>query len=80
MIAHRYRFVRDPYERFVSLYLLARRRATSPGVSSSTTSSRKALLDRLEELEDIEDLKKIRHQPTRPLADLLRELRLDGGL
>ncbi|WP_419942189.1 hypothetical protein [Candidatus Palauibacter sp.] len=41
MIAHRYRFVRDPYERFVSLYLLARLRATSPGVSSSTTSSRK---------------------------------------
>ena len=39
-----------------------------------------ALLDRLEELEDIEDLKKIRHEPTRPLADLLRELRLDGGL
>ena len=33
-----------------------------------------ALLDRLEELEDIEELKKIRHEPTRPLA----EPKLDG--
>ena len=39
-----------------------------------------ALLDRLEELEDIEDLKKIRHEPTRPLADVLRELGIDGSL
>ncbi len=39
-----------------------------------------ALLDRLEELEDIEDLKKIRHEPTRPLADVLGELGLDGSL
>lgn len=39
-----------------------------------------ALLDRLEEFEDIEDLKRIRHEPTRPLADVLRELGLDGGL
>ena len=37
-----------------------------------------ALLDKLEELEDIEDLKKIRHEPTRPLADVLAELDLDG--
>jgi hypothetical protein len=37
-----------------------------------------ALIDRLEELEDIEDLKKIRHEPTRPLAELLAELDLDG--
>lgn len=37
-----------------------------------------ALLDRLEELEDIEALKKIRHEPTRPLADVLKELKLDG--
>lgn len=37
-----------------------------------------ALLDRLEELEDVDDLKSIRHEPTRPLADLLAELRLDG--
>ena len=33
-----------------------------------------ALIDRLEELEDVEDLKKIRHEPTRPLADVLAEL------
>ncbi len=37
-----------------------------------------AILDRLEELEDIEDLNAIRHEPTRPLADVLAELRLDG--
>jgi hypothetical protein len=37
-----------------------------------------ALLDKLEELEDVEDLKKIRHEPTRPLSDLIRELGLDG--
>ena len=37
-----------------------------------------ALIDRLEELEDIEDLKKIRHEPTRPLAEVLAELGLDG--
>jgi hypothetical protein len=36
-----------------------------------------AILDRLEELEDIEDLKAIRHEPTRPLAEVLAELRLD---
>ena len=39
-----------------------------------------ALLDRLEELEDIEDLKRIRHEPTRPLSDVLAELKLDGKL
>lgn len=37
-----------------------------------------ALIDRLEELEDIEDLKKIRHEPARPLKDVLAELGLDG--
>ncbi len=37
-----------------------------------------ALIDRLEELEDIEDLKQIRHEPTRPLAEVLRELELNG--
>ena len=36
-----------------------------------------ALLDRLEELEDVEDLKAIRHEPTRPLAEVLADLRLD---
>jgi serine/threonine protein kinase HipA of HipAB toxin-antitoxin module len=39
-----------------------------------------ALLDRLEELEDIEDLKALRHEPTRPLSEVLRELKLDGKL
>ena len=39
-----------------------------------------ALLDRLEELEDIEDLKRIRHESTRPLSDLLAELKLNGAL
>jgi len=37
-----------------------------------------ALIDRLEELEDVEDLKSIRHEPTRPLAEVLAELDLDG--
>ena len=37
-----------------------------------------ALLDRLEELEDIDDLKRIRHEPTRPLADVIQRLQLDG--
>jgi hypothetical protein len=39
-----------------------------------------ALLDRLEELEDVEDLKTLRHEPTRPLSDVLRDLKLDGKL
>lgn len=39
-----------------------------------------ALLDRLEELEDIEELKNLRHESTRPLADVLGELKLDGKL
>jgi len=39
-----------------------------------------ALIDRLEELEDVEDLRQIRHEPTRPLADVLAELGLDGDL
>ena len=36
-----------------------------------------ALLDRLEELQDIEDLKQIRHEPTRPLSEVLKDLELD---
>ncbi len=39
-----------------------------------------AILDRLEELEDVEDLKAIRHEPTRPLSEVLSELKLDGSL
>ena len=37
-----------------------------------------ALFDRLEELEDVEYLKQIRHEPTRPLAEVLKELKLNG--
>ena len=39
-----------------------------------------ALLDRLEELEDVEELKQIRHETTRPLAEVLKELKLNGRL
>ena len=39
-----------------------------------------AVLDRLEEFEDVEDLKAIRHEPTRPLADVLAELKLHGAV
>jgi hypothetical protein len=39
-----------------------------------------ALIDKLEELGDIEDIKKIRHEPTRPLADVIRDLGLDGAI
>jgi hypothetical protein len=39
-----------------------------------------ALLDKLEELEDIEDIKRIRHEPTRGLSEILRDLKLDGTL
>jgi hypothetical protein len=39
-----------------------------------------AVLDRLEEFEDVEDLKAIRHEPTRPLADVLAELKLNGSV
>ena len=36
-----------------------------------------ALIDKLEELADIDDLKKIRFEPTRPLADVVRDLERD---
>ena len=39
-----------------------------------------ALLDRLEELEDREDLKRLRHETSRPLAEVLKELKLHGSL
>ena len=32
------------------------------------------LSDRLEELQDIDDLKRIRHEPTRPLAEVLQDI------
>jgi hypothetical protein len=38
-----------------------------------------ALLDKLEELEDLEDLRILRREPTRPLRDVLRDLK-SGGL
>ena len=33
-----------------------------------------AIVDRLEELEDLENLNRIRHEPTRPLEEVLAEL------
>lgn len=39
-----------------------------------------AIIDRLEELQDVEDLRAIRHEPTRPLRDVLAELQLDDAL
>jgi hypothetical protein len=39
-----------------------------------------ALLDKLEELEDVEDLKKIRREATKPLSEILEDLKLDGKL
>ena len=30
------------------------------------------------ELEDVDDLRRLRHEPTRSLADVIRELHLDG--
>ena len=53
---------------------------TRAGVRGSGGGGQEALLDRLEELEDIEDLKKIRHEPTRPLEDVLSDLGLDGSV
>ena len=39
-----------------------------------------ALLDKLEELEDIEDVKRIRFEPTKSLAAVVKKLKLDGKL
>jgi predicted DNA-binding protein len=39
-----------------------------------------AILDRLEELEDVEDLRSIRHEPTRPLSEVVAELNLDESV
>ena len=36
-----------------------------------------ALIDRLEELEDIEDVKQLRHEPTRPLREVLTKIGLN---
>jgi hypothetical protein len=40
----------------------------------------RALLDRLEEIEDTEDVRRLRTEPTRPLADVVRDLKRDGLL
>ena len=37
-----------------------------------------ALIDRLEELEDVEDLREVRHEPTRPLHEVLADIGLNG--
>ena len=37
-----------------------------------------ALVDRIDELEGLDDIKRISQEPTRPLADVIRELRIDG--
>ena len=39
-----------------------------------------ALLDKLEELEDAESLKTVLCEPTRPLGEILKDLKLDGKL
>lgn len=39
-----------------------------------------ALIDKLEELADIEDIKKMRREPTRPLADVIRDLGLEDAI
>ncbi|MCK5448334.1 MAG: ribbon-helix-helix protein, CopG family [Gemmatimonadetes bacterium] len=39
-----------------------------------------AILDRLGELVNMEDLKAIRREPTRPLSEVLAELKLDGEI
>ena len=69
-----------------SRIVLALVRGETPAASWITISSsgeaigyfvQEALIDRLEELEDIEDLKTIRHEPTRPFAEIVAELGLD---
>ena len=39
-----------------------------------------ALLDKLEELEDVEDLKTLLCEPTRPLPEILTDLKLNGKI
>jgi hypothetical protein len=39
-----------------------------------------ALLDKLEEIEDLEEIKRLRTEPTRPIEEIVRDLKLDGLL
>jgi hypothetical protein len=39
-----------------------------------------ALIDKIEELADMDDIKIIRREPTQPLADVIRDLGLDGTI
>ena len=39
-----------------------------------------ALVDKLEELEDIEDLNSLRREPSRPLSEVLKDLKADGKI
>jgi len=39
-----------------------------------------ALLDKLEELEDVLDVEALRQEATRPLAEVLKDLKRDGKL
>jgi len=39
-----------------------------------------ALLDKLEELEDIEELKTLRAEPTRPLSEIIKDLKANGKI
>ncbi|OGQ22005.1 MAG: hypothetical protein A3I05_01395 [Deltaproteobacteria bacterium RIFCSPLOWO2_02_FULL_44_10] len=39
-----------------------------------------AILDKLEELEDIEDIKSLRREPTRPLKEILKDLKAHGKI
>ena len=39
-----------------------------------------ALLDKLEELEDLESLSQLRREPSRPLGEILKELKAHGKI
>ncbi len=39
-----------------------------------------ALLDKLEEMEDIEDLHSLRREPSRPLSEILKDLKAHGKI
>jgi GTP1/Obg family GTP-binding protein len=49
-------------------------------ISARIDKALKQAIDRLEDLEDGEDVARLRREATRPLADVLRELKLDGQL